>query len=141
MSGLTFHLDVVSNAGAIFSGLVKSVAIPTVMGEIAIYPRHAPLLAICRPGQLRLTDHKGDNSYLYISGGMLEVCPQCVTLLADTVVRAAHIDEAAALRAKAEAERIIARRDESCDCAQAYAELLKSIELLRTLENCRRQGQ
>lgn len=138
MNGMTFHLDVVSSAEAIFSGLVKSLVVPTVQGEIAIYPRHAPLLAMCRPGQIKLTYRNNQLNFLYISGGMLEVHPKGVTLLADTVVRAANIDEAAALKAKQAAESEIASRDENCDCAKSYAELLKSVEMLKTLESCRR---
>lgn len=140
MKTLQFHIDVVSSAAAIYSGLVQSVTVPTLQGEIAIYARHAPLLAICRAGQLKLEYQTAEQEFLYIDGGMLEVHPKGVTLLADTAIRARDIDEASAEKVKQAALRTIAQHDENCDCAQSYAELLNSLAMLKTLHNCRRQS-
>lgn len=138
MTQLAFHIDVVSSAESIYSGLIQTAVIPTTEGDIAVYAHHAPLLGICRAGQLKLQYEDGKHNFLYISGGLVEVHPKGVTVLADTVTRAEDIDEAAAIKAKQDALTMIARRDDNCDCAASYAELLNSLAMLKTLDNCRR---
>src|SRR3546814_14677673 len=97
------------------------------MGELGIAPRHAPLITRLKPGQVRVILEDGDEQTFYVSGGILEVQPQVVTVLADTAVRAKDIDEAAAKAAKDEAERAIANRTDVMEVAQAQARLAEAV--------------
>lgn len=136
----TIHCDIVSAEAEIFSGEAAMVVVSGEEGELGITPRHAPLLTRLKPGQVRvmLPDDGGEEFY-YISGGMLEVQPHVVTVLSDTALRASDLDEAAALRAKEEAERAIADRSADMEVAQAQAQLAEAMAQLAALERMRKK--
>ncbi len=136
---ITTQLDIVSAEKEIFSGLVEMLVATGELGEIGIIPGHAPLLTVLKPGEIRLTLPGGTEELFYVSGGMLEVQPYQVTVLADAVERADHIDEAAALAAKARAEEAIANKNASIDYSAASAELARAIAQIRVLQKLRKQ--
>ncbi len=103
----TIQVDIVSAEGEIYSGEASMVFAPASMGEVGIAPRHAPLLTALKPGEVRVIDPEGKEHFFYITGGMLEVQPHLVTVLADTALRGEQLDEAAALQAQAEAEEAL----------------------------------
>ena len=135
----TIHCDIVSAEAEIFSGDVSMVVVSGEEGELGIVPRHAPLLTRLRPGQVRVVLPEGDEEFFYISGGMLEVQPHVVTVLSDTAQRAGDLDEAAAIKAKEEAERAIADRSAGMEIAQAQAQLAQAVAQLAALERLRKQ--
>jgi F-type H+-transporting ATPase subunit epsilon len=134
----TIRCDIVSAEQEIFHGNVKMVIATGEMGELGIAPRHAPLITRLKPGQVRLQLENGDEQFFYVSGGILEVQPQVVTVLADTAVRAADLDEAAARKAKDEAERALANRSDAIEVAEAQAQLAQAVAQLQALEHLRR---
>ncbi len=134
----TIRVDIVSAETGIFHGDATFVVATAELGEIGIAPRHAPLITRLRPGKVIVTLPNGEKLDFYVSGGMLEVQPQVVTVLADTVVRADDLDEAAALKAKEEAERIIANRSEAMSVAEAQAQLQQAMAQLQALERLRK---
>lgn len=134
---MTIHVDIVSAEGAIFSGTVEAISAPAVMGEIGILPRHSPLLTRLTPGDVRVVKQGGEEENYFISGGMIEVLPHRVTVLADTAVRARDLDEAAAKQAKERAEQAIKDRKSDIDYAQAQAELAEAIAQLRAVQRLR----
>ena len=134
MAEITFHLDVVSAEGMLFSGRVESVQVSGAEGELGIRHGHAPLLSSIKPGLIRLIKLHGAEEVMYISGGMLEVQPENVTVLADTVIRAADLDEAKAQAAKRAAEAKIQGNASDVDYATAIAELSKAVAQLRVIE-------
>jgi F-type H+-transporting ATPase subunit epsilon len=134
---MTIHVDIVSAEAEIYSGLVEAVFATAVMGDVGIYPRHTPMLTRLKPGEVRLLVN-GKEEEFYVSGGMLEVQPHVVTILADTAMRAHDVDEAAALEAKASAERAISDRDSSIDYAEAQTQLAEAMAQLRTIEKMRK---
>jgi F-type H+-transporting ATPase subunit epsilon len=134
---MTIHVDIVSAEKEIFSGLADAVFARASMGEIGIYPRHTPLLTSLNPGEVRVLVN-GKEEHFYVSGGMLEVQPHVVTILADTAMRADDVDEAAALEAKAAAERSLAEKDTQIDYAEAQAQLAEAMAQLRTIERMRK---
>ncbi len=136
---LTMHVDIVSAEKEIFSGTAEMVVAPLVNGEVGVLPRHAPLLARMKPGEVRVKTAT-EELYFYVSGGLLEVQPHVVTVLADTALRAHDIDEAAALKAKERAEEAMTNRRGDIDYAKAQAELAESIAQLRTIEKARRRA-
>jgi F-type H+-transporting ATPase subunit epsilon len=135
----TIHCDIVSAEAEIFSGEVSMVVVTGEEGELGIAPRHAPLLTRLKPGQVRVNLPDGGEEFYYISGGMLEVQPHVVTVLSDTAQRAGDLDEAAALKAKEEAERAIADRSAGMEVAQAQAQLAQAMAQLAALERFRKQ--
>ncbi len=135
----TIHCDIVSAEGEIFSGEATMVFAKGEEGELGIAPRHAPLLTRLAPGQVRVETPEGDEKFFFVSGGMLEVQPHMVTVLADTAVRAQDLDEAAAVKAKEEAERALADRGAGMDFAQAQAQLAEAAAQLAALERLRKQ--
>jgi F-type H+-transporting ATPase subunit epsilon len=138
---MTIHVDIVSAEKEIYSGLVDAVFARASMGEIGIYPRHTPLLTSLLPGEVRVKVN-GVEEQFYVSGGILEVQPHVVTILADTAMRAADVDEAAALEAKAAAERSLTEKDTDIDYAQAQAQLAEALAQLRSIERMRKaKGQ
>ena len=138
---MTVHVDVVSAEELIFSGLAESVVIPGIMGELGIYPRHAPLLTRIKPGSVRIKrPDQADEELIYVSGGMLEVQPSHVTILSDTAIRGKDLDEARALEAKQAAEETLKNRTAEVDYAQAEAELLQAIAQLRAIQQIRKQA-
>jgi F-type H+-transporting ATPase subunit epsilon len=133
----TVHVDVVSAEGEIFSGPAEMVFAPGSEGELGITPRHAPLLTLLKPGEVRVKTSDGEHS-IYVGGGALEVQPHKVTILADTAVRAKDLDEAAALAAKQRAEEALAGSVEKIDLAQAQAEIARAVAQLRLIQRLRK---
>ncbi len=137
---MTIHVDIVSAEGQLFSGQGEMVYAPAVMGEIGIAPRHAPLVSPLKPGEVRIDPGQGkEMEHFYVSGGLIEVQPFKVTVLADTGVRAADLDEAAALEAKRRAEDALANQAADMDLARAQAELAEAIAQLRAIERLRKR--
>lgn len=134
---MTLHVDIVSAEAEIFSGTVTMVFAPAEMGEVGIAPRHAPLLTRLKPGEIRVQQVDGSEQSFFVSGGMLEVQPHVVTVLADTAIRAHDLDEAAAVQAKERAERMLADKHADIDYAKAQAELAQSIAQLRAIQKLR----
>ena len=122
----TIHVDIVSAEGEIFSGDAAMVYAPARMGDVGIAPRHAPLLTALKPGEVRVEDPEGEEHFFYITGGMLEIQPHLVTVLADTALRGEQLDEAAALAAKQEAEQALEGISDETDLARAQAELTEA---------------
>ena len=122
----TIHVDIVSVEGEIYSGTAAMVYAPAKMGEVGIAPRHAPLLTVLKPGEVRVEDTEGKEHFFYVTGGMLEIQPHLVTVLADTALRGEQLDEAAALAARDEAEKALAGISEETDLVRAQAELAEA---------------
>ncbi len=135
----TIRCDIVGAESEIFHGQAKLVIATGEAGELGIAPRHAPLITRLKPGQVRVQLENGEEQCFYVSGGILEVQPQVVTVLADTAIRARDLDEAAARRAKENAERLLANRADAVEIAQAQAELLQAVAQLRAIEQLRKQ--
>lgn len=135
---ITTHLDIVSAEDAIFSGVVEMVVATGELGEIGITPGHAPLLTVLKPGEIRVTLQGGSQEVYYVSGGMLEVQPYYVTVLADVVERADSLDEAAALAAKARAEETMANKTTDVDYALAASELARAVAQIRLIHKMRK---
>jgi F-type H+-transporting ATPase subunit epsilon len=134
----TIRCDIVSAEAEIFHGDVQMVVATGEIGELGIAPRHAPLITRLKPGYVRVTLVGGEQQEFYISGGILEVQPQVVSVLADTAIRAADLDEAKAKAAKDEAERILAGRGEAQDLAEAQQALMQATAQLQALERLRK---
>lgn len=122
----TIHVDIVSAEGEIFSGEANMVFAPARMGEVGISPRHAPLLTALKPGEVRVQDTDGEEHFFYITGGMLEIQPHLVTVLADTALRGDELDEAAALQAQQDAEEALQGMSGETDLARAQLELAEA---------------
>jgi len=138
---MSVHVDVVSAEESIFSGLAEMVVVPGEQGELGIYPRHAPLLTRIKPGSVRikLAEKQGEEALIYVSGGILEVQPNLVTVLADTAIRGADLDEARALEAKRAAEEAIRNRTSEMDLAKAQAELAEAVAQIHAIQKLRKQ--
>lgn len=134
----TIRCDIVSAEEEIFRGDVTLVVATGEMGELGIAPRHAPLITRLKPGKVILTKPDGEKLDIVVSGGILEVQPQVVTVLADTAIRAQDIDEAKAKEAKAEAERVLANRSQAMEVAEAQAKLAEAMAQLQALERLRK---
>ena len=134
----TIRCDIVSAEEEIFHGNAQMVIATGEMGELGIAPRHAPLITRLKPGQVRVMLENGEEQFFYVSGGILEVQPSVVTVLADTAIRAKDLDEAAARGAKDEAERALANRSDALEVAQAQAQLAQAMAQLQALERLRR---
>ncbi len=136
---MTLHVDVVSAEEQIFSGLAEVVVVPGEMGELGIYPRHTALMTRIKPGAVRIKrPGQEQEELIYVSGGMLEVQPSVVTVLADTAIRGADLDEARALEAKHAAEEAMKNRTSDIDYAVAQAELVEAIAQLRAIQQLRK---
>ncbi len=135
----TLQVDIVSAEGELHSGTATMVIAPALEGDVGITPRHAPLLTRLRPGELRITEENGEEWFFYASGGVLEVQPHKVTVLADTAVRARDIDEAAALEAKRRAEEQLRQQKDDIDYGQVQAELAEAMAQLQALESLRKR--
>ncbi|MGL9751008.1 MAG: F0F1 ATP synthase subunit epsilon [Symbiopectobacterium sp.] len=131
---MTYHLDVVSAEQEMFSGLVQKIQVTGSEGELGIYPGHAPLLTAIKPGMVRIVKQHGEEEYIYLSGGVLEVQPNSVTVLSDTAIRGQDLDEARALESKRKAEDHICNSHGDVDFAQASAELSQAIAKLHVIE-------
>jgi len=137
---MTVHVDIVSAEKEIYSGLAEMVFAPAELGEVGISPRHAPMITRLKPGEVRVKASDKESYSFFVSGGMLEVQPHMVTILADAAIRAKDIDEAAALEAKARAEEALADKSGKIDYATAQAQLLEAMMQLRTLDRLRKRG-
>ncbi|SEM47891.1 F-type H+-transporting ATPase subunit epsilon [Luteibacter sp. UNCMF331Sha3.1] len=134
----TIRVDIVSAEAEIYSGEATLVVATGELGELGIAPRHAPLITRLKPGHVDVVAANGERQQFYVSGGILEVQPQVVTILADTAARASDLDEAAALKAKEEAEAALANRGEQLDVAEAQAKLAEALAQLQALERMRK---
>ena len=136
---MTMHLDIVSAENEIFSGRAEVVIAPAIMGEVGIHARHTPMLTPLKPGEVKITKQGGEEEFIYVSGGMMEVQPSVVTILSDTAVRAQDLDEAAAMEAKQKAEEAIANREGDMEIAEAQSKLLEAVAQLHMIENFRKK--
>jgi len=136
---MTIHLDVVSAEASIFSGLAEFVAAPAKMGEVGIYPRHAPMITPIKPGVLRVkVPNEAEEQLIYLSGGLLEVQPGVITVLADTAIRGVDLDQAKAEEAKHAAEEALRNNVSKIDYARAQAELAEAMAQLQAIERLRK---
>ncbi len=133
----TFHVDVVSAEASIFSGEAKFVALPGEAGELGILPKHAPLITRIRPGAVRIEKADGGEEFVFVAGGILEVQPNIVTVLADTAIRGKDLDEAKATEAKQRAEEALRDNKSDVDAAAAQAELISAVAQLAAIRKLR----
>ncbi len=122
----TIHVDIVSAEGEIFTGEAEMVFVPAKLGEVGIAPRHAPLLTDLKPGEVRVQSVKNEELFFYVTGGVLEVQPHRVTVLADSALHAEQLDENAALEARERAKEVLEGRHGEIDLVQAQAELVEA---------------
>jgi len=138
----TLHVDVVSAEEQIFSGEAEFVALPGESGELGIYPMHTPLITRIRPGAVRIkVAGQTEDEFVFVAGGILEVQPKGVTVLADTAIRGADLDEAKAQEAKRKAEELMLNKDSQIDYAKAQAELAAAIAQLAAIAKLRHKGR
>jgi F-type H+-transporting ATPase subunit epsilon len=136
----TIHVDVVSAEEQIFSGEAEFVALPGEAGELGIYPKHTPLITRIKPGAVRIkVAGRADEEFVFVAGGILEVQPNGVTVLADTAIRGADLDEAKAAEAKRLAEELMNNKDATIDYAKAQAELAAAIAQLAAIQKLRQK--
>lgn len=137
---MTMHVDVVSAESSLFSGVVEFLVVPAAMGEVGIYPRHAPMITKIKAGSVRLKlPDRDEEELIYVSGGLLEVQPLVVTILADTAVRGRDLDEVKAQEAKQRAEEAMRDRSAAIDYAHAQAELAEAVAQLHAIQRLRKQ--
>ena len=134
MSAMTVNLNVVSAEEELFSGRIESLQITGSEGELGIMPGHAPLLTSLKPGMVRIVKYGGEEEIIYLSGGMLEVQPNNVTVLSDVAVRAGDLDEQAVLEAKLRAEQHMNAHGDDVDYAEVAAELARVTAQLRVIQ-------
>jgi len=134
---MTTHVDIVSAEEEIFSGTAEMVYAPAQMGEVGIAPRHTQMITRLKPGEVRLQTGDEIQSF-YVSGGILEVQPHVVTVLADTAIRAKDLDEAQAIRAKEHAEQALKDKTSDLEYAKAQAELAEAAAQLRAIDKLRK---
>jgi F-type H+-transporting ATPase subunit epsilon len=138
----TIHVDVVSAEEQIFSGEAEFVALPGESGELGIYPMHTPLITRIRPGAVRIkVAGRSDEEFVFVAGGILEVQPKGVTVLADTAIRGADLDEAKAQEAKRKAEELMVNKESAIDYAKAQAELAAAVAQLAAIAKLRHKGR
>jgi F-type H+-transporting ATPase subunit epsilon len=138
---LTVHVDVVSAEESIFSGLAEFVVLPGEVGELGIYPGHMPLMTRIKPGAVRLKLQGQEREELiFVAGGILEVQPGLVTVLADTAIRGPDLDEAKAIEAKRKSEEAMANRSSEVDYARAQAELAEAVAQLQAIQRLRKKS-
>ena len=136
----TIHVDVVSAEELIFSGEAEFVALPGEAGELGIYPKHTPLITRIKPGAVRIkVAGQAEDVFVFVAGGLLEVQPHAVTVLADTAIRGHDLDEAKASEAKKLAEQALVNRDSTIDYAQAQVELATAIAQLEAIHKLRQK--
>ena len=136
----TLHIDVVSAEELIYSGEAEFVALPGEAGELGIYPRHTPLITRIRPGEVRIKPAGSpEEELIFVAGGILEVQPKVVTVLADTAIRGHDLDEAKALEAKKNAEDAMRNRTSQLEIAKAQAELATAVAQLQAIQKLRRK--
>lgn len=136
----TIHVDVVSAEEQIFAGEAEFVALPGESGELGIYPRHTPLITRIKPGAVRIkVSGQAEDEFVFVAGGILEVQPHAITVLADTAIRGKDLDEAKALEAKKLAEEALTNRESKIDYAKAQAELAAAIAQLAAIQRLRQK--
>jgi len=136
---MTIHVDVVSAEESIFSGLAEFVVLPGEAGELGILPGHMPLMTRIKPGAVRVMMPDNKEELIFVAGGLLEVQPGLVTVLADTAIRGADLDQAKALEAKKMAEEAMSNRGSEMDYARAQVELAEAIAQLAAIDRLRKQ--
>ena len=136
---MTMHCDIVSAENKIFSGRVEFIVAAGTMGDMGVYPGHAPLLTALQPGPIRVVTLEGDEEIYYVSGGFLEVQPDVVSVLADTAVRADDVDEANALEAIEEAKRSIGQQTSEMEYGRAASQLAEAAAQIRTIQQLKRK--
>ena len=136
----TIHVDVVSAEQLIFSGEAEFVALPGESGELGIYPKHTPLITRIKPGAVRIkVSGQAQEEFVFVAGGILEVQPNAVTVLADTAIRGGDLDEAKATAAKKKAEEALVNKESKMDYAKAQAELSEAIAQLAAIQKLRQK--
>jgi len=135
----TIHVDVVSAEESIYSGEAEFVVLPGEAGELGIYPRHTPLITRIKPGEVRIKPPEGSEELIFVAGGILEVQPKAVTVLADTAIRGHDLDEAKALEAKKRAEDSMQNQTSKLEIAKAQAELASAVAQLAAIRKLRRK--
>ncbi len=136
---MSIHVDIVSAEGQIHTGEAKMVFAPAEMGEVGISPRHAPLLTRLKPGAVRVQTESGEELAFFVGGGILEVQPHLVTVLADTAMRAKDVDEASAAQAKQRAEEAMSNAKSEIDLARAQADLIQAAALMQFLDKVKKR--
>ena len=136
---MTIHVEIVSAEAEIYSGIAELVVIPALQGEMGIAPRHAPLLTQLKPGSVRILVSSGQEEIFYVQGGLVEVQPHLVSILADTVLRADDLDEAAALAVKQRAEEALSKPESDLDYSKALSELAQALAQLRAIQQLRKK--
>ena len=137
----TIKVDIVSAEEEVWSGEGTMVFAPAEMGEMGIAPNHSPLLTRLKPGEIRVQQESGEEQFFFISGGILEVQGHVVTVLSDTALRAADLDESVALEAQKRAEQAMSDRNTDMDLAKAKAELIQAVAQLRAIQKLRSKGR
>jgi len=137
----TMHLDIVSAEEEIFSGSVKNIVAAAMMGEVGIHPKHTQMITPLKPGEIKVVTEDGEEHFIFISGGVLEVQPDIVTVLADTAIRGEDLDEAKAEESKKRAEEALADKNDKIDAAKALAELAQATAQLKMIQNLRKKSK
>ena len=135
------HLDIVSAEEKLFSGNVKNIIAAAMMGEVGIYPKHTPMITPLKPGEVKIITEENEEKLFFISGGILEVQPDIVTVLADTAIRGDDLDEAKAEESKKRAEEALADKSDNIDAAKALAELAQAAAQLKVIEKIRNKSK
>ena len=135
------HLDIVSAEEEIFSGNVKNIIAAAMMGEVGIFPKHTPMITPLKSGEVKIITDQDEEKLFFISGGVLEVQPDIVTVLADTAIRAEDLDEAKAAESKKRAEEALADKSDKIDAAKALAELAQAAAQLKMIEIIRKKSK
>ena len=138
--GSISHLIIVSAEECLYSGSAEFIVAPAQRGAEGIYPHHTPMLTKIKSGMVRIKTQLNDDELVYVSGGMLEVQPDTVTILADTAVRSQDLDEAKAIEAKKAAEEAMKNRESELDYAKAQAELMEAMAQLAAIDKLRKRG-
>ena len=132
------HLDIVSAEEKIFSGNVKNIIAAAMMGEVVIYPQHTPMITPLKPGEVKIITEEDEEQLFFISGGILEVQPNTVTVLADTAIRGEDLDEAKAIESKKRAEEALSDKSDKIDAAKALADLAQASAQIKMIESLRK---
>jgi F-type H+-transporting ATPase subunit epsilon len=133
------HLDIVSAEEEIFSGNVKNIIASAIMGEVGIYPKHTTMITPLKPGEVKIITEENEEKLFFISGGVIEVQPDIVTVLADTAIRGKDLDEAKAIESKKRAEEALADKSDNIDAAKALAELAQAAAQLKMIDAMRKK--
>ncbi len=138
--GTVFHLDIVSAEDSIYSGPVEFITAPAIMGEVGVYPQHTPMLTRIKSGVVRIKAPLKEDEEVYVSGGMLEIQPDVVTILADTALRGKDLDESKALESKRLAEEAMKNKSSEFEYARAQAELMEATAQLAAIKKLRKRS-